>query len=68
MGRKHATFKRQKRQKGGFYPSVMGPILKSGPMFLTLVGLQARRLFQNDKARLAARKTSRKGTRKTKRS
>lgn len=68
MARKGVTFKNHKKHKGGFYPSVMGPILKSGPMFLTLAGLQARKLYENDKKRLSSRRRSRKGTRKTKRS
>ena len=55
--------RRYKKQKGGFYPSVMAPILKSGPMFFTAAILQAKRLIQNSAKRLS----SRKATRKTKR-
>jgi len=68
MARKGVTFKKHKKQRGGFYPSVMGTILKSGPIFLSLAGFQARKLLANDKSRISSRKRSRNGTRKTKRS
>ena len=57
---KHRRKTHKTVQKGGFYPSIMGTILKSGPMFIVSAFLQAKKLIQNNKTRLASRKTTRK--------
>jgi hypothetical protein len=43
-------------QKGGFYPSVMGNILITGPAFISASIMQAFRLIKNNKTRMASRK------------
>jgi hypothetical protein len=43
-------------QKGGFYPSVMGNILVTGPAFISASLVQAYRLVTNNKTRMASRK------------
>jgi hypothetical protein len=49
---------------GGFFPSAMGSILQSGPIFMTASAVQARRLIVNEKERMASRKRSRRRNRK----
>jgi len=44
------------RMKGGYYPSVMGNILRSGPMLISSALMTALKLIQRDKERLKARK------------
>uniref|UniRef100_A0A6C0DCR6 Uncharacterized protein n=1 Tax=viral metagenome TaxID=1070528 RepID=A0A6C0DCR6_9ZZZZ len=43
-------------QKGGFYPSVMGNILITGPAFISASLIQAYRLIKNNTTRMASRK------------
>ena len=43
-------------KRGGFFPSAMGSILQSGPLFMTASVIQGRRLLQNEKERMASRK------------
>ena len=47
---KAKTYKRRK-QSGGFYPSVMGNLLKTGYVFITPCIVNAVKLFQNHKTR-----------------
>ena len=44
-------------QKGGFYPSVMGNILITGPAFIMAGVSQAYRLISNNKTRMASRRS-----------
>lgn len=53
--------------RGGFYPSVMGGMLKTGPYFMTAAMVQGVRLVGNNKTRMAKRR-SRGSRRRTKRS
>ena len=47
---------RRRAQSGGFYPSVMGNLLKSGHMFITPCIVNAVKLFRNHKTRRTRRK------------
>ena len=47
---------RRRAQSGGFYPSVMGNLLKSGYMFITPCIVNAVKLFRNHKTRRSRRK------------
>ena len=49
---------------GGFFPSAMGSILQTGPIFMTASAVQARRLIVNEKERMASRRRSRKVSKK----
>ena len=49
------TYKRRV-QSGGFYPSVMGNLLKSGYLFITPCIVNAVKLFQNQKTRRSRRR------------
>ena len=46
---------RRRVQSGGFYPSVMGNLLKSGYMFVTPCIMNAIKVFQNHKTRRGRR-------------
>ena len=48
---------------GGYAPSIMGTILKSGPYFVTAAVAQASRLINNTKARMASRRSTKKSRR-----
>lgn len=50
------TYRRRVAQSGGFYPSVMGNLLKTGYMFITPCIVNAVKLFQNHKTRRSRRK------------
>ena len=50
MKRRVRTYKRRK-QSGGFYPSVMGNLLKTGYVFITPCIANAVKIFQNHKTR-----------------
>jgi len=43
-------------QSGGFYPSVMANLLKSGSMFITPCIINALKLFQKNKTRRSRRR------------
>ena len=47
---------RRRVQSGGFYPSVMGNLLKSGYMFITPCIVNAVKMFQRNKTRRSRRK------------
>jgi hypothetical protein len=47
----------RKKQSGGFYPSVMGKILMTGPYFMSACFMLGSRLFVNDKTRMSGRMT-----------
>ena len=47
----------RKKQSGGFYPSVMGKILMTGPYFMSACFMLGSRLFVNDKSRMTGRMT-----------
>lgn len=49
MVSKRRTYRR--RQSGGFYPSVMGNLLKSGYIFIVPCITNAVKVFQNHKTR-----------------
>ena len=56
--------------RGGYYPTAMGSILRSGPIFISSAIMAALKLIKGSKKRLNSRKAiiSRKyGTRKVKR-
>ena len=53
------TYRRRVAQSGGFYPSVMGNLLKTGYMFITPCIVNAVKLFQNHKTRRSRRKGGR---------
>jgi hypothetical protein len=42
--------------RGGYYPTAMGSILRSGPTFITSAVLTAIKLIQGSKERLQSRK------------
>lgn len=46
------------RLTGGFYPSAMGSILVTGPLFMGAAMFQARRLLANNTKRMASRSRS----------
>ena len=50
--------------KGGYYPSIMQGLLRTGPYFTTLAISQGFRLIRNDTKRLANRSRKRKTNRK----
>ena len=52
------------RAHGGFYPSIMTGVIRTGPYFMTAAVAQASRLIRNNKSRMSNRKGSRKGSRK----
>jgi hypothetical protein len=54
--------------KGGYIPSIMGGLLRSGPYFMTAAMAQGGRLVRNNKTRMASRKSRRGHTRRAKRS
>lgn len=58
--------------RGGFYPTAMGSILRSGPAFVTSAIVTAFKLIRGDKERMASRSRVRNSrahrTRKVKRS
>jgi hypothetical protein len=58
--------------RGGFYPSVMTGLIRTGPYFMTAAAAQASRLIRNNKTRMSkrkgSRKTRRRRTKRTKRS
>jgi len=58
--------------RGGFYPSIMVGVTRVGPYLLTSAASQAVRLVNNNKTRMAKRRSSRKmkrrRTKRTKRS
>jgi len=57
--------------RGGFYPTAMGSILRSGPSFITSAMITAFKLIRGDKERMASRARTRNSrahsTRKVKR-
>jgi hypothetical protein len=56
--------------RGGYYPTAMGSILRSGPVFLSTAIQAALKLIKGSKQRLQSRKAGRGrgyGTRKVKR-
>jgi hypothetical protein len=56
--------------RGGYYPTVMGSILRSGPVFISSAILAALKLIKGSKERLQSRKASagrKYSTRKAKR-
>lgn len=50
--------------RGGFYPSVMGGMLKTGPYFMTVAVAQGVRLVGNNKTRMAKRRGRSRGSRR----
>lgn len=48
--------KMRRRMYGGFYPSVMGSLLKSGPIFLGAAFFQGKRLLNNNASRMKSRR------------
>lgn len=56
---------RTPHQSAGFYPSAMGSILTTGPVFVGAAIYQGRRLLQNNTKRMASRSASRKGRKAT---
>jgi len=51
-----------RRTKGGFYPSVMGGVIRNGPLFITAAVAQASRLIRG-----SSRKRTRRRTKRTRR-
>ena len=51
---KRRTYRRR-RQSGGFYPSVMGNLLKTGYVFIVPCITNAVKVFQNHKTRRSRR-------------
>lgn len=54
-----------RKQKGGFYPSVMYGLTSAGPYFVTAAFAQGARLIRNDRGRMATRRRRRGYTRRT---
>jgi hypothetical protein len=52
-----------RRTKGGFYPSVMGGVIRNGPLFITAAVAQASRLIRSTNSR----KRTRRRTKRTRR-
>ena len=63
----YKTSTRKRAQKGGFYPTAMGSILRSGPAFVTSAIITAFKLIRGDKERMGSRSRAH-NTRKVKRS
>ena len=49
---------------GGFMPSIMGGVLKSGPYFMTAAISQGSRLMHNNRKRMATRRRGRQNMRR----
>jgi hypothetical protein len=56
-----------RRTKGGFYPSVMGGVIRNGPLFITAAVAQASRLIRGSKRSGSSRKRTRRRTKRTRR-
>ena len=62
--RTYGKTRKIKKTRGGFYPSLMGGLLTTGPLFFTPAIAQGIRLLRNNASRMKSRRKKAKKNRK----